>query len=127
MKVAKKRWKKVVVTQGELHRLLDQKGLAEIYECTDILDGAIEEIIKRFELVRGVLEEVGYKNIKLETIYNWEDIEIRIIAERLETEKEVERRIKTTKQKKEKEKKKKIEKEAKEKAELVRLKKKYGE
>jgi len=125
MKTLKKRWKLVIVTQGELHRLLDEKGFKEIYECTDILDGAIEEIIKRFEFVKNALEEAGYKNIKLETIHEWENIEIRVNAERLETEKEAQQRVDGNKRKKEIEKKKKAKKEDLERVEYERLKKKY--
>jgi hypothetical protein len=121
-----KRWKRVSITSGTIDRLFQKEGFDEIYYMgPEFFEGSIEEVIERINNLKKILERDGYRNIKIDVDSYYENLDISVTAERLETEKEAEKRVKLAKQKKEREKKKKVEREAKERAELARLKKKY--
>jgi hypothetical protein len=96
----------------------------------DLHSYALNEAIEMLSNLSKIYTENGYKNLRLDMIllYRYEDVErLYLLGDRIETDKEYNKRLKMLNEEKSKKKTDKKLAEEKERAEYERLKKKYGE
>ena len=115
-KMSAKRELRVCISLNEL----------EIYD----FDGSITEIIEKLQKIKDKYESEGYYNISIDAEQGYEHVCFGVVGTRLETDKEVERRVEETRKERARKKTEKEEKEEKTVAEYEqyqKLHKKFGE